>query len=245
MLADLTGKTALVTGAGSGIGEAIALRLAEQGASVAVTDQHLETAENTASRISGVSTLVIPLDVTDGASIDQAVERVVSEWGVLDILANNAGSFAPDWETVMAVNVIGVARCCDAVASHMKERAYGKIVTTASVAGHALMPRGGPYHASKAAVLRYMKGLARELGPHNINVNAVCPGPVWTGQRDAADADGTQLQAFNEMYEPDLVLGRTVPAEDIAKMVAFLASEDARDVTGQCIHVDGGMVIRD
>ena len=181
MLADLTGKTALVTGAGSGIGEAIALRLAEQGASVAVTDQHLETAENTASRISGVSTLAIPLDVTDAASIDEAVQRVISEWGVLDILVNNAGSSAGDWETIMAVNVIGVARCCEAVASHMKERAYGKIVhhgvsRRPRVLGRPL-PRGRPLPCEQGSRPPLRQGAGQGAGSAQHKRERRLPGP--------------------------------------------------------------------
>ena len=167
-----------------------------------------------------------------------------------------------DWRVTFAVNVTGPAHCCEAVIPHMKERRYGKIINIGSVSGH---PGRGPhpqgdgvphaYSASKAAVLRYTKALVHQVSAFNINVNAVCPSMVWTpnsqeglhrliqakpelGDRDPHDV-------YTELRSPEIPLGREQAPGDIAKMVAFLASEDARNVTGQCIHVDGGMILRD
>ncbi|MDP6402036.1 MAG: SDR family NAD(P)-dependent oxidoreductase [SAR202 cluster bacterium] len=266
MLGDLMGKTALVTGAGSGIGRGIAIILAEQGASVAVTDLDLDGAEGVADEIAGTGKIALHLDVTDRNSIEQAVRRVISEWGELDILVNNAGvrSSTPagaaedsdeDWDLMFAVNVKGVVNCCNAAVPHFKERRYGKIINIASMGGHASRRTPGSYATSKAAVLRYTKGLADVLAPYNINVNSICPGAVWTRfqeagalsarQRDPELAQMEPEQIFRQRYDPMIPLGRVQTPEDIGKMAAFLASEDARNVTGQCIHVDGGVILRD
>ena len=262
MLGDLTGRTALVTGAGSGIGRGIATVLAEQGASVAVSDLNQEWADETAALITGTPTLSIQLDVTDGASVDAAVGAVISQWGSLDIIVNNAGvAAAPsrqpddDWDVTYEINVRGVVRCCDSVLPHMRERGYGKIVNIASMAGHGGRRSGGAYAVSKAAVLRYTRGLAAELAASNINVNAICPGAVWTRfqqegararqQADPSLADRDIEDLFHERYDPVIPMGRPQTPEDIGKTAAFLVSEDSRNITGQCIHVDGGVILRD
>ncbi|MDP7532431.1 MAG: SDR family NAD(P)-dependent oxidoreductase [SAR202 cluster bacterium] len=266
MIGDLTGKTALVTGAGSGIGRGIATVLAEQGASVAVTDLNQEWADETAALISGVPTLSIRQDVTSTDSVDEVFRRVLAEWGALDILINNAGvaaagdrtggqNRAADWDATYEINVRGVVRCCEAVLPHMQGRRFGKIVNIASMAGHSGRRSGGAYAVSKAAVLRYTRGLAAETATDNINVNAICPGAVWTRfqqagarARQAADpalADRDIEDLFHDRYDPIMPLGRPQTPEDIGKSAAFLASEDARNITGQCIHVDGGVILRD
>ena len=266
MLGDLTGKTALVTGAGSGIGRGIAMVLAEQGASVAITDVISERASEVAAEMTDARTMTISLDVTDQESADKAVHSVISEWGALDILINNAGVASAsirrnvveqeeDWDATFAVNVKGVMHCCNAAIPHMSERSYGKIINIASMAGHSPRRAGGAYGVSKAAVLRYTKGLADTLAAHNINVNAICPGAVWTRfqesgalsrqQADPSLAGIDPEQIFRDRYEPVIPLGRPQSPEDIGKTAAFLASEDARNITGQCIHVDGGVILRD
>lgn len=137
----------------------------------------------------------------------------------------------------------------------MRERKYGKIINIASMAGHAPRRSAGAYAASKAAVLRHTKGLAASLAPHNINVDAICPGAVWTRfqetgalptqRRDPSLARKDPEQMFREQYDAVIPLGRPQTPEDSGKMAAFLVSEDARNVTGQCIHVDGGAIVRD
>ena len=220
MLGDLTGKTALVTGAGSGIGAGIAAVMAKQGASVAIADRNEEWAAGVAEEIGG-SAMTVPLDVTDRASVESAVEGVISEWGVLDILVNNAGvAGAPgyslegereeDWDVTYAINVKGVNFCCNAVVPHMKERRYGKIISIASMGGHAPRLMGGAYAASKAAVLRYTKGLAYELASFNINVNVICPRrrvDQIPGGRRYRQADGGPVP------------GRPRPGADIPRQV--------------------------
>jgi NAD(P)-dependent dehydrogenase (short-subunit alcohol dehydrogenase family) len=266
MLGDLTGRTALVTGAGSGIGAGIATVMAQQGASVAVTDVNEDAAKSVAGSITGAKTMAIRLDVTSQESVNQAVQKVIAEWGALDILVNNAGvASAPnrgaggdreeDWDITYEINVKGVMRCCEAVIPHMKGRRYGKIINIASMAGHPGRRAPGAYGVTKAAVLRYTKGYADELAEHNININAICPGAVWTEfqrqgalsrqRQDASLANQDPEQIFKDRYEPITPLHRVQTPEDIGKMAAFLVSEDARNVTGQCIHVDGGIILRD
>lgn len=267
MLADLTGKTALVTGAGVGIGEGIARVLARQGARVAVTDIRKEIAEKAAGKFT-TETLALELDVTDRDSIQHAFEQVLKEWGHLDILVNNAGvpsaavAHRPtddpeaDWKATWDINLMGTVRCCEAIIPHMKERRYGKLINSASISAHAAHPRpGGAYGVSKAAVVRYTKGLAKTLGPFNINANAFSPGAVWTdfhlrnwSRRIAEDpslAGKDPYQLFEEFYIPQFPLRRTQTVEDIGNAVAFLASDDARNITGQCLRIDGGFIIDD
>ena len=265
MLGDLTGKTALVTGGGSGIGKGIAVILAGQNASVAVSDIDKGRAAEVAGEIDG-KVSALQLDVTDADAVQRCVDRVVSDWGALDILINNAGvGSAPnriggadreeDWDVTFAINVKGTVHCCDAAIPHMRERRYGKIVNIASMAGHVGRRSTGAYAASKAAVLRYSKGLAATLAPDNINVNVICPGAVWTRfqeegalvrQRQDPSLAGQQPEhIFEDQYDSVIPLGRVQTAEDIGKVAAFLASEDARNVTGQCVHVDGGVILRD
>jgi len=265
MLADLTGKTALVTGAGQGIGRGIALVLIRQGARVAITDRNLQWATAAAVELGGHA-IALELDVTDQASVDTAAAAVLSRLDRLDILVNNAGVPADphrpdgqdseeDWDRTFAVNVKGAVRCCEAFVPSMRPRHYGKIINIASMAAHAARRTAGPYAASKAALLRYTKGLAVSLAPHGINVNAICPGAVWTPFQHADTAalqrDQPELatldphEAFQRAYRDIIPLGRPQTPEDIGNTAAFLASEDARNITGQCIHVDGGAILRD
>ncbi len=250
MLADLTGKTAVVTGGGRGIGRGIALALAGQGADVAVADITSGEPQAVAGEIEamGRRAAALRMDVTDREQIAEATSSAIDTLGQVDILVNNAGiGGAGDWERTFAVNVVGVVNCCEAVLPHMKERRYGKIVNIASMAGHSPRRLGGAYAASKAAVLRYTKGAAFELAPHNINVNAVCPGAVWTAFQREFVVKGAEdpYQAFLERYRDTIPLGRPQSTEDVGKAVAFLASDDAGNITGQCLHVDGGAVLRD
>ena len=167
-----------------------------------------------------------------------------------------------DWHVVFAVNVLGPVHCCEAIIPHMRERRYGKIINIGSVAAHAGRPPrvaglGYPnaYPVSKAALLRYTKALVHQVSAFNINVNAICPSMVWTPtvRRPIEEmirlspelANKDPHDVYTDMRGAEIPLGREQAPEEIAKMAAFLASEDARNVTGQCIHVDGGMILRD
>ena len=266
-LADLTGRTALVTGAGGGIGRGIALVLARQGADVAVADVNGEAAAAVAREVeaAGRRALAVPMDVTSRASVEQGVEAVLARWERLDVLVNNAGVMAApgwegapqereeDWDLAYQVNVRGVAYCCRAVQPHMVARRAGRIVNIASIAGRRGRPPMPHYSASKAAVINFTQALALELAPHGINVNAVCPGLLWTDmwrriaerfrRQDPSLAGLEPREVFLRSVAERVPLGQEQTPEDIGKAVAFLASDDARCITGQAVHVDGGAIM--
>lgn len=267
MIADLTNRTALVTGGGRGIGRGIALILAQQGADVAIGDINQNTAANVAKEVQALKrrALALHLDVTSRASANQAVSTILQSWGKLDILVNNAGVIsAPgyenspedrdeDWELTYQVNVKGIVNCVKAAMPHMIQRRYGKIINIASIAGRWSNPRHLHYCASKAAVINYTHGLARLLAPHNINANAICPGILWTemwqsiGRRLSNVADEYKGLDPKEIERRSIAqripLGREQTPEDVGKAIAFLVSDDAINITGQALHVDGGAVM--
>ena len=275
MIADLTGKNALVTGGGQGIGRGIALKLAEQGADVAIADINESGAGEVVDEIRAMArkSFAVQIDVTSNDSVSAAIGQVIEDFGHLDILINNAGigrvegkagggldeDWEENWNTVMDINVQGVMRCTKAVVGHFMERKYGKIINTASGAGRGPIwwgpPSGAPgyanaYGPSKAAVINYTQYCASTLGPHNINVNAICPGRVWTAFHDVAISErirsdpslvGTNPQdVFNEDVANLIPLARSQTPEEIGILVAFLVSDDASSITGQSIHIDGG-----
>lgn len=259
MICDLTGRTAFVTGGGSGIGAGIAQVLAAQGAKVVVADIDFAAAEVVSSGLDGDS-LALRADVASTEEVADAVRQTEAQFGAVDILVNNAGinGWSDDetvWRRIFEINVMGVVRCCDALVPGMKKRGYGKIVNIASMAGHAGRRWGGAYASGKAAVLRYTKGLACELASSEINVNAICPGAVWTplqergslrAQEKDAEFDGKDpYEIFLERYEDVIPMGRPQTVEDVGKAAAFLVSDDASNITGQCLHVDGGAILRD
>ena len=275
MIADLTGKNALVTGGGQGIGRGIALKLAEQGANVAIADINDAGAAEVVNEIQtfGRDSFSVHIDVRDNDSVVSAVGEVIAEFGHLDILINNAGigrvegkagggldeDWEENWNTVMDINVQGVMRCTKAVVGHFMKRKYGKIINTASGAGRGPIwwgpPSGAPgyanaYGPSKAAVINYTQYCASTLGPHNINVNAICPGRVWTAFHDVAISERMRsdpslagvdpVDVFNEDVSNLIPLARSQTPEEIGILVAFLVSDDASSITGQSIHIDGG-----
>jgi NAD(P)-dependent dehydrogenase (short-subunit alcohol dehydrogenase family) len=262
VIADLTGRVALITGAGSGIGLATAECLLEQGACVEATDLHLDSLRDESAN--GQRWHATSLDVTDRAAVQQVVDQVVQRFGRLDILVCSAGVvFASDaersahdradWERCMAVNLYGTINACEAAAPHLGHQGDGAIVTIGSISAHAARSTGGAYPASKAAALRYTKSLATMLAPA-VRVNAVCPGAVWTGmqQRIAEELHHYSRaehpddeNSFFSRYQSMTPMKRPQTPGDIAKAVAFLASSDAANITGQCLHVDGGAIIRD
>ena len=262
---DLSGRTALVTGAGAGLGRAIARTLNENGATVIVTDIVSELAQETADALSG--SVAFDLDVGSDDSVQSAMDRISKAYQV-DILVNNAGIVTgeqgregmpdrmSDWKTVFNVNVFGTVRLSQAILPGMTERSYGRIVNIGSMAAHGARGIAGAYGASKAAVLRYTRGLAAENAQQGVAINAVCPGAVWTplqvrGARVRAShkvtgTDESQLFAeFVEMYKPIMRTGRPQSLDEVAFAVLFLASQHASSIVGQCLHVDGGAVLRD
>lgn len=238
----LDGQTALVTGAATGIGEAIATRLAKAGAIVGIGDRNGDAAAEAASRIPGA--IALQMDVSQAASVNNAVQSLMVQTGRLDILVNNAGiagMAAPlweqdeaDWKQVFAVNVDGVFHCCRAVIGKMREQRYGRIVSIASVAGKEGNPRMTAYSASKAAVIGFTKSLAKEVATEGICVNAVAPAVVRTKILE-------QLTAEQIRYMTDKIpMGRTGEPEEIAAVVHFLSSRDCSFVTGQTYDASGG-----
>jgi NAD(P)-dependent dehydrogenase (short-subunit alcohol dehydrogenase family) len=258
----LQDKIALVTGAGAGIGRAIALALANEGATLAADDIDPAAAQRTASDAAGNRGLAIEADCGDVASIDAMVSRVVAELGRIDIIVNNAGvtrfSYImdlteADWDRIHRVNAKGVFFCLQRAAREMmqqfeKDGSGGRIINMASISG-----RGYPgasnaaYAASKGAVIALTKMAAQQLGAFNINVNAICPGVTRTelGQRNAvgrAAERGITVEELMAEQEKRIPIGRANTPEDIAAMAVFLASPGARNITGQSYNVDGGLV---
>jgi 2-hydroxycyclohexanecarboxyl-CoA dehydrogenase len=250
-VARLTGKVAIVTGAAQGIGQAIAIRLAEEGAKVALADIQLDSAEQAVAEIRriGAVAIAVALDVTKLDEAIAAADRVERELGPIDILVNNAGwdvvgpfvESAPDvWDKVIAINFRGVLNCCKAVAPRMQSRGAGKIVSISSDAARVGSTGEAVYAGCKAAIIGFSKTLARELAANHINVNVVCPGPTDTALLKNAMAGREKVLESMARGIPFRRLGQ--PA-DLAGAVAFFASSDSDFVTGQVLSVSGGLTM--
>ena len=246
----LTNQVAIVTGAGQGIGKASALALAARGATVVAVDINQDTLANTISTIgtNGGHARAIRADLGSVAEIDRLVGETIAAFGQIDILVNNAGVTRragimelteEDWDRIHRVNAKGVFFCL---------QRSGRIINIASIAGKGYAGTSNAvYAASKGAVISLTKTAAQQLGPHNINVNAICPGMVRTPMleeimRVRAETEGTNLAVAEARVVAAVPLGRPSEPEDIANMVAFLASPDARNISGQSINIDGGLV---
>jgi NAD(P)-dependent dehydrogenase (short-subunit alcohol dehydrogenase family) len=239
----LLGQTAIVTGAATGIGQAIANRLAASGATVAVADLDLSGAEKVAETLAR-GAFAVQVDVAQAASVRGAVEHVLGKTGRIDILVNNAGIAGPaaflwdqtdeDWQRNIAVNLTGVFNFCRAVIPHMRSRGYGRIVNVASIAGKEGNPRMVPYSATKAGVIGLTKSLGKEVATEGICVNAVSPAVVRTQMLE-------QLTPEQVSYMTDRIpMRRPGKPEEIANVVHFLASPECSFVTAQCYDVSGG-----
>jgi meso-butanediol dehydrogenase / (S,S)-butanediol dehydrogenase / diacetyl reductase len=254
---DLERKVAIVTGGAKGIGRGIVEALASHGASVVIADLDIEEGRNVADKVGrdGTSARALPLDVTRWEDHQRLVADVLAALGQIDILVNNAGvsKSVPfvdideaEWDRVFDVNVKGVYLATRAVLPHMIERRYGKVVNLSSMVGKEAIPLFVHYSASKFAVMGLTQGLAKEMAEYGINVNAVCPGvvrtPLWEPLLDQLSANKgiSRDEAFQE-FIAGIPLGRPQEPEDIGEVVAFLASDKARNMTGQGINVTGGM----
>jgi NAD(P)-dependent dehydrogenase (short-subunit alcohol dehydrogenase family) len=239
------------------MGAGIAEVLARQGARVALTDVDQSQMPDAVRAVGGSETFGLTLDVSSTSSVTDAFAEALERFGgPLDILVNNAGLGAGDdesgWHATFEINLHGTVRCCEAALSGMRPCGYGKIVNISSISGHDARGSAGSYGTSKAAVLRYTKGLAFDEAGNGININAVCPGAVWTDMQQRAFATPEAVdprlagmspyEAFVEYYRPLTPLARVQSPQDVGKAVAFLASDDALQITGQCLHVDGGAI---
>ena len=246
-----------------------------EGVHVAAADVNANSVKEVASTVEamGAKGIGIRMDVRSRDSVTVGVVATLDEWGHIDILVNAGVTGAPgwihadedrieDWEECVAVNLFGMMHCCKAVVPHMQRRRYGKIVNISSMSGRAVSERpedvlGGrpshtPYAVAKADVIRYTQKLAPALAPHNIKVDAVCPGSLVTDfgldivrQQQARDPGSTRdaLTTRREMVTRSNLFGRELTTEDVAKMVAFLCSDDTMNVTGAAFHVDAGGVM--
>jgi NAD(P)-dependent dehydrogenase (short-subunit alcohol dehydrogenase family) len=247
-LFDLTGRTALITGASRGIGRAIALGFADAGADVALASRDVAALEQVRDEVQerGRKAVVIPTDVLDAASIAAMVSTAIEQLGGIDILVNNAGGSSymgpfitlrfAGWEKVMRLNVDSIVHACQAVGPHMIERGKGSIINVASVAALVATPELAPYGASKAAVLSLSKTLAVEWGGTGIRVNALCPG--WTRTDLNVDLWGDE-QISAAMMER-VPLGRWADVSEMVGPALYLASDASSYMTGQALVVDGG-----
>jgi NAD(P)-dependent dehydrogenase (short-subunit alcohol dehydrogenase family) len=239
----LAGRTAIVTGAATGIGQAIARRLADAGATVAVVDLNLPGAQKSAAALPN-GAFAVQADVADAASVGKAVDTVLLQTGQIDILVNNAGIAGPaayiwdqtdeDWQRNIAINLTGVFNFCRSVIPHMRKRSYGRIVNVASIAGKEGNPRMVPYSATKAGVIGLTKSLGKEVATEGICVNAISPAVVQTQILD-------QLTPEQVAYMTDRIpMRRTARPEEIAHVVHFLCSSECSFVTAQCYDASGG-----
>jgi meso-butanediol dehydrogenase/(S,S)-butanediol dehydrogenase/diacetyl reductase len=250
-------KVALVTGGATGIGRAICLKLAGEGANVAVADLDLERAKQVAEEIKklGRQAIAIHVDVTKKYQVQKMVDTVVEKFGKIDYCYNNAGvsTMNPvvdmteeEWDFNMDVNAKGIFLCCQAEAKVLIKQGFGKIINTASMGGKHGIPFLAHYCASKYAVIGFTKSLALELAKYKINVNCFCPGLVKTEMQDRevvweAKLRGMTPEEVRDEYIRMTPLGRLETPEDVANIAAFLASEEADFMTGQAINITGGI----
>jgi len=245
----LDGKVAIITGAGRGIGRAIALALAREGADVAVNDVDLQSAEATANEVRKMGRCALPIkaDVSKREEVIKMVETAIKAFGKIDILVNNAGIFSSiplediteeNWDKMMKINLKSVFLCSQAVMKFMKRQRSGKIVNIASMAGKVGgIVAGADYAASKAGVICLTKSLAKQLAPYCINVNAVAPAWIET------DMMKDWPKETKESILKQIPLGRFGKSEEVAEAVVFLVSDGAGFITGATIDINGGILM--
>jgi len=247
----LENKIALVTGGGTGIGKAIALEYAREGADVAVSSRNIDNLNEVCNEIKGMGrrSLAVAADVCVKDQVDNMVQKVIGEFGRIDILVNNSGISRnvpilefeeKDWDAVINTNLKGVFLCTQAVAKHMIQRKYGKIINMSSTSSlGAIVDGQSAYCSSKFAVNGFTKASAREFGPYGINVNAIAPGRILTAMvRQGKNPE--QLKEYLKISSAAAVVGRMGEVEDIAHLALFLASDDSSFVSAEIIASNGG-----
>jgi 3-oxoacyl-[acyl-carrier protein] reductase len=243
---ELTGKVALVTGAAQGIGKAVALLLARNGADLVVSDINLEKAQETAKEIQAVGreALAVKVDVANLEDVERMVQAILEQFHQIDILVNNAGITRDklilrmneeDWDVVLDVNLKGTFNCTKVVIRHMSKQKSGKIVNIASVVGEMGNAGQANYSASKAGVIGFTKTIAREFAQRGINVNAIAPGYIETPMTDGLP------EKVKEELKRMIPLERLGRPEDVAEAVLFLVSGASHYITGQVLNVNGGI----
>ena len=241
---DFSGKVAIVTGGGQGMGRAVAQRFVEAGARVVVNDKNAEAAQTVAGAL-GDAALAVPGDVTVKADVDRVVSAAADAFGAIDVLVNNAGILfsttladmeEDEWDLVIDVNMKGTYLFSRAVLPYMKQAGWGRIVNFASTAGKAVSTLGGPhYTAAKAGILGLTRATAKEFAPLGITVNAVCPGLVNT-EMVQENVSPERLEAYLQSFP----ISRICEPWEVAELVAFLASDRAAYITGASLDINGG-----
>lgn len=243
---DIKGQTAMVTGGARGIGKAIAESLARKGVNLAIADISLESAGETAKELEsfGIKTLSLRLDVSKSGDVSKAYEDLIKEFGRLDILINNAGITRDslilrmkeeDWDSVIDINLKGVFLCSKEAIKVMVKQRYGRIINIASVVAFMGNPGQANYSASKAGIIGLTKTTAREYASRGVTVNAVAPGFISTAMTDAL------AENIKQDMLKSIPIGKFGSVDDVANAVNFLASPENGYITGQVIHVNGGM----
>ncbi len=262
----LAGKVAIVTGGGSGIGRGIVLAMAREGADIAIPDIQVLNAEKVAGEVKalGRKSLAMKTDVTSSADVKAMVDRTRDALGKIDILVNNAGMASPpgmpftnnteeDWDRTLAINTKSVFLTCKAVVPYFIERKAGRIINIASIAGPLAALTMPPYSVAKGGVITFTRVVAKEVAAHGITVNAICPGVLWTAfweklaahiaATNPAFAGMTARQVFEKRVGDIVPMKCEQTPEDIGHAAVFLASDEARYITGQSLNVDGGCVM--
>jgi NAD(P)-dependent dehydrogenase (short-subunit alcohol dehydrogenase family) len=253
-------KVAVITGGGRGIGRAIALAYAREGARLVLAARSVQGLEETRRAASdlGCEALVVPTDIRDAESVAALSRRTLEHFGRVDILVNNSGVAGPtarlweiaptDWEETFTVNVTGTFLCCRAFLPHMIQRPSGSIIIIGSMTGKRPLLGRTPYSASKMALVGLARTLAWEAGQYGIRVNVISPGPVEGERiemviRKQAEIKGISMDEARQAFLRDSPLGRLVPAQDVAAAAVFLASEQAHSITGEDLNVSAGVTM--
>ena len=253
-------KVAFITGGGVGIGKAISLMFADEGADISLAAKSTNQMDEVANKIRtmGRKALVNTMDIKSVTQVDEAVNETLRKFGRIDILVNNSGIAGPtapiyeitpeQWDEIFAVNLRGAFLCCRAIVPAMMKQGRGKIINISSTAAKKPLANRTPYPSTKMGLIGLTRGLAVELGKFGINVNAICPGPVG-GPRiemvidQVAEKEGVPRDIIRQRFLSQSPLNTMISVDDVAKLAVFLASEDSNNITGQDLNVDAGALM--